>query len=207
MRSNDTALAVAVILCTYERVGNETSAKNGHYGVSNLLKDHIFFSSPDYIELRYVGKSGVNQVKPIHEPSVCELIHKRSKGNKKDRLFNTTPQQVNEYLSEFGITSKDIRTYAANKFIEDATRYVQCKSNADKARLYRNAATTVAGIIGNKPATLKSMYLHDSTKEKILGDKNGQAKGKQKQNDKNWSAEKSANNASHTVKKTIAKRR
>lgn len=169
MKTNDDALVVAVILCTYERVGNEGSAKTGHYGASNLLRKHIYKSSPEYVELRYMAKSGVDQTKPIHEPNLCKILHARSRKGQDDRLFNTTPQRVNDYLSQFGITSKDIRTYAANKFMEDATRGLNPKTEAEKKKSFLLALNSVSSVIGHKPATLRSMYLHDSTKEKILG--------------------------------------
>ena len=45
-----TALAVALINHTYERVGNDESAANGHYGVTGWKKKHLSF----YILLLYV---------------------------------------------------------------------------------------------------------------------------------------------------------
>ncbi len=157
---DDVACVVGIILCTYERVGNDSSARNGHYGACNLEKRHIGLGQDNsHLTLMYVAKSGVKQVKEISEPSLCKEILKRARKIAfTDRIFNCTPAQVNKYLAAFGITSKDIRTFAANKFMVEEMR----KSGS----VFKNSLNTVAKIIGHKPATLKSQYLHDKVKEK-----------------------------------------
>lgn len=162
MGKSDEAAAVALILCTYERVGNEASASDGHYGVSNLLRKHITEVHPREIVLEYVGKSGVSHRKSVKEPLLVKLLSKRTTP-KNQRIFDTTPQKINEYLKNFGITSKDIRTYAANKFMSLAANPRMTKKEINES------LREVAGIIGHKPATLKSMYLHDDVRKRLWG--------------------------------------
>lgn len=162
MKHSDTAAAVALILCTYERVGNDSSALTGHFGVSNLLRSHIKKCSKYEATLEYTGKSGVKQVKIVREPFLVELLYSR-RNPKNNRIFETSPKRINEYLSKFGITSKDIRTYAANKFMKISTNPRMCKKEINE-RL-----KSVAGIIGHKPSTLKNMYLHEDIRRKLWG--------------------------------------
>ena len=154
-RNIDPALVAACILCTFERVGNAASAASGHYGVSNLERRHVI-NCGDHLKLRYIGKSGVNQNKIISEPELVRIIQKRLTRLAPDaRIFNCTPTEVNQYLAKFDITSKDIRTFAANKFMMDELK---------DGLSFTEALEKVAAIIGHKPATLRSMYLHDKTK-------------------------------------------
>ncbi len=46
------------MLSTGERIGNEASSKNGHFGITWFRKKHIKFDGNKII-LKYVGKSGV----------------------------------------------------------------------------------------------------------------------------------------------------
>lgn len=171
-RGIDEALVTGVILCTYERVGNETSADNGHYGASNLERRHIA-DCGNYLTVCYVAKSGVEQFKSITEPSLVKHIKNRiAKLRPRDRIFTCTALQVNGYLDKFGITSKDIRTFAANKFMEEEliiNGINKARTKRERQEIFKKSLEVVARIIGHKPATLKSMYLHDKLKDKYLG--------------------------------------
>ena len=169
---SEPALVVSIILCTYERVGNEASADNGHYGITGLERRHLL-DRGDHIILKYVGKSAVSHNKPIFEPGVVRVLQKKIKSLRpSERVFNCTPLQVNSYLSEFGITSKDIRTFAANKFMRDELKTLSHGQNLDKKSsrhaIFNSALNTVAEMIGHKPTTLRTMYLHDSLKQQFL---------------------------------------
>lgn len=164
---SEVATVVGLILCTYERVGNDSSADNGHFGASNLLKKHVKKTSFG-IEINYIAKSGVEQRKPVYDKEVSTAILRiiRSK-NLNERIFSCTAKQVNDYLSEFGITSKDIRTYAANKFMKQALSGKVPETKTERTKVFNEKLKTVAEIIGHKPATLKSMYLSDKVKNYI----------------------------------------
>lgn len=172
---SDEAIVVGLILCTYERVGNDQSADNGHFGASNLEKRHVEVSH-DKIILRYIGKSAVNQEKVISDPLIVKSISERIKRKKStDRIFDCTAKQVNDYLSQFGITSKDIRTFAANKFMTAALASAgSAETKTARSKIFKENLDIVAGIIGHKPATLKSMYLSDKVKSEYLD--NGKVK-------------------------------
>ena len=61
-----TALIVRIMMNTSERVGNEGSASNGRFGISQLKNTHIFLRNGK-IHLIYVGKSGVSHSKSFSD--------------------------------------------------------------------------------------------------------------------------------------------
>lgn len=167
---SDQALIVGLILCTYERVGNDESASGGHYGASNLEKRHVK-KIDGGILIEYVAKSGVSQSKPVFDKLIASEILSRIKSKSgEDRIFTSTPKQVNDYLNQFGITSKDIRTFAANKFMTDAllSEKTTPSTKNGRSKIFKEKLNSVASIIGHKPSTLKSMYLSDSLKDDYL---------------------------------------
>ncbi len=168
-----TALAVALILETSERVGNANSAHNGHFGITTLQKQHIRITG-DKIALNYIGKSGVVQSKTVLSPILAKfltaLLKRRSPsvtqsvmaGNA--LIFETstgvkiTRHHVNQYLEPFGIVSKDIRTYNANETL---------KAELSKKQTAKEAVEKTAATIGNKPTTLKTHYILPKTVKKL----------------------------------------
>lgn len=180
---SEPAAVVGVMLCTYERVGNEASAAQGHYGASNLEKRHVI-KMPGGLMLDYIAKSGVRQRKPIVDKLICKEIENRIRGKSpNDRIFSCTPKEVNDYLRQFNITSKDIRTFAANKFMADALLEAPIhETKTGRNKTFKAKLKEVAEVIGHKPSTLNTMYLSDSLKKnylesgkvkKLVGRKNG----------------------------------
>lgn len=165
-RGTEEALAIGIMLCTFERIGNDDSASDGHYGITNLEGRH-FTDHKTWIELNYIGKSGVEQHKEIHDPIIVNAIRlKLARTPKNSRLLNCTPVACNEFLRPFSCTSKDIRTFAANRLMaDDLAKSKKIYGNGYKANKIRNqifnrAAKRVAEDIGHKPNTLKGMYLN-----------------------------------------------
>ena len=98
------ALAVALINHTYERVGNDESASNGHYGVTGWKKKHLSFKGGKAI-LKYTGKSGVKHEKEITDKKLVSALKEVSKGLSGDDclLEEISASDVNDYLDQFGI--------------------------------------------------------------------------------------------------------
>jgi len=165
-RGSDEALAIGIVLCTFERIGNDDSSKDGHYGVTNLEGRH-FTDHKTWIEINYIGKSGVEQHKEICDDIIVNAIRIRlAKTPANARLLSCTPAACNDFLRPFSCTTKDIRTYAANKLMSDElANSKKIYGNGYKATRIRNnifnkAAKRVAEYIGHKPSTLKGMYLN-----------------------------------------------
>jgi len=159
-----TALIIRIMFNTSERVGNEYSASNGRFGISQLRNSHIFLRNGK-IHLIYLGKSGVSHSKSFSD-ATCFSILKTLKKRNKNFLFVTSddfrikPDRVNRYLSNFGAKSKDIRGFNANHLmICELKKFGNVKEIKERTKLFNLSLKKVALKIGHSPATLKKHYL------------------------------------------------
>jgi DNA topoisomerase IB len=181
-----TALAVALIDHTFERVGNEGSAKDGHYGVTGWKKKHITFTSKG-ATIRYVGKAGVKHEKKVTDGALKQALREAYEACDGDNkcLFSgewgsVTAEKVNEYLEPFDITAKDIRGFHANR--EMQTRLKAIRSKGDKLpsdkkakeKLLKSeflkALDETAEAVGHEASTLRSQYLIPGLEEQYCKD-------------------------------------
>lgn len=182
-----TALAVALIDHTYERVGNEDSADDGHYGVTGWKKKHISFGRGT-ATIRYTGKAGVKQEKKVTDLSLKQALREAYEACDKDSacLFSgdwgsVTADKVNEYLEPFDITAKDIRGFHANREMQTRLKAMRAdgdelpKDKKDKAKVLKaeflKALDDTAEAVGHEASTLRSQYLIPGLEEQYL--KNG----------------------------------
>ena len=161
-----TALAVALMDKTASRVGNDGSAKDGHYGVTGWKNSHVSISG-NTVTIKYVGKSGVDQEKTVTDKTIAKML-KDCKGScKGDTPLLTTSDgisiksaQVNRYLKEYDITAKDIRGYAANTLLVNALKNSEKPSDEkERQKKFREVIKSVAEKVGHQQATLKQHYL------------------------------------------------
>ncbi len=181
-----TALVVALIDDTYERVGNEESAKDGHFGVTGWRKKHVSFGSGG-ATIKYVGKSGVKHEKTVSDPAIKKALKSAHDDAKKDSdgLFSwdggkVTATAVNEYLESFDITAKDLRGFHANREMQEALRAARSKGKKlpedkkEREKLLKKeflkALDNVAETVGHEPSTLRSQYLVPSLEESYMKD-------------------------------------
>ena len=187
MKSDDektrlTALAIALMDKTAERVGNEASAKEGHVGVTGFKSGQVTVSG-DTVTIKYVGKSGVKQEKQVTDSLIAKLL-KECQGNCKGKDspilttsdgFKIKADKVNRYLREFGVTAKDIRGYAANTLVYDMLKRSKTPSDPEeRKRQFREVLKAVAEKVGHQQATLKQHYLLPGIEEAYV--KNGTVK-------------------------------
>lgn len=166
-RNIDEALAVGIMLCTYERIGNDDSAQSGHFGVTNLEARH-FTDNKSHIEIDYVGKSGVVQHKEIYDPVITSAIRQKLKRcQPRARIILCTPQACNEWLRPFNCTSKDVRTFAANRLMAHQLKEADKVSGNNgwarkrRAKIFYDAVGVVSKDLGHRPKTLIDMYLNN----------------------------------------------
>ena len=159
-----TALIVRIMMNTSERVGNEGSASNGRFGISQLKNTHIFLRNGK-IHLIYVGKSGVSHSKSFSDATAFTILKTLKKRNN-NFLFITSdgfrikPDRVNRYLSNFGAKSKDIRGFNANHLmICELKKYGNIKEEKERTKIFNLSLKKVASKIGHSPATLRKQYL------------------------------------------------
>lgn len=180
-----TALVVGLINDTYERVGNDESAKDGHVGVTGWTPEHLKFSG-GRATFTYVGKSGVKQHKETRDADLIRVLKEAVKDKKKgDTLFTydegrVDATTVNEYLKPFDITAKDIRGLHANREMQERLKSIRAKGGKlpeDKKERekklkdeFKQALEGTAEAVGHEPSTLKSQYLVPGLEDEYLKD-------------------------------------
>lgn len=159
------ALAVAIMDKTGERVGNNDSADKGHYGVTGFLKKHISVKG-SRVTINYVGKSGVKHSKMFVDGNIAKALKRAISKSPSRHLFTTskkqkiTANQINNYLSKFEITAKDIRGYSANKWVIDKLKNLKPEeTNKKRKKQFNEVLKQVASYIGHGASTLKKHYL------------------------------------------------
>lgn len=160
-----TALIIAIMLKTGERVGNEDSCTKGHYGTTYFKKSHVTVIG-NKIHLDYVGKSGTHHEKSFSDELIAKALKKSIKQSPGKYVFETSggqkiiPERVNRYLDEYGITSKDIRGHFANYNIINRLEKREIASEENPRQKEFNSAARCAAIkVGHGYATLKSHYM------------------------------------------------
>ena len=179
-----TALAVALMDHTYERVGNPQSAKEGHFGVTGWQKKHVSFGSGG-AKIKYVGKSGVEHEKIVTDAAIKKVLKDSysSLGKDSDCILSwdggcVTAEDVNAYLKPFGATAKDIRGYHANDEMRSRLKKVRSgKLPEDKKERektlkdeFKKALEETAQAVGHEASTLKSQYLIPGLEDAYLKD-------------------------------------
>lgn len=167
-----TALVIAVMDKTAERVGNDDSADNGHFGVTGFRKNHISVVGST-VHLDYVGKSGTKHEKSFTDERIAKALKRAIKNSPSKFIFETSDgfriksDKVNRYLDEFGITAKDIRGYMANRWIIEklkrqnskVTSEQPDKAKKERKKIFNQALKETAAEVGHGRGTLKKHYM------------------------------------------------
>ena len=180
-----TALAVALMDETCERIGNDESASEGHFGVTGWKVKHVTFPKGKAV-IKYVGKSGVKHEKTVDTGAVVKLLKEYTEGKKpNDKVlqvedFDLTAEHVNSYLKPFDITAKDIRGFHANDTMRQKLGEARKNGKAlptdpkERKKLLKDeflkALEETAEVVGHEPATLRSQYLVPGMEDTYLKD-------------------------------------
>jgi len=171
-------------LCNF-RGGNKIYEKKyGSYGLTTLHKKHIKIKK-DSIKINFIGKKGVNNSCVIMNKNVQNIIknvYKLSSNDdpyifsiyNKEQKINISINDLNKYLEEFDITTKDLRTWNANIiFLKnlknefkklDPTYY---EENKIKKKIIKEALKKTALSLHHTPAICKSSYIYKDILNKI----------------------------------------
>ena len=177
-KTNAVALAVALMDHTFERVGNEGSAKEGHFGVTTWNVSHVKFSGGK-ATIKYVGKSGVDQKKTVTDAALVKALKASCKDKSKNAcVVDASASDVNSYLKPFDISAKDIRGFHANtemkaqlKKVRSGTIPSDKKEKAAKLKEeFKKALEATAKAVGHEPSTLKSQYLVPGLEDDYMKD-------------------------------------
>jgi DNA topoisomerase-1 len=167
-----TAVVIRIMMATSERIGNEESAKNGHFGITQFKKKHISVDG-NKIELDYIGKSGVEHEKCFSDASTAHILKGLLK-QKNEFVFTTSdgfrirPDKVNRYLKRFNAKSKDIRGYNANRMmVSELHKYGYVKEEKDRKKIFNESLRKIALKIGHGAPTLRKQYLLPEIEEQF----------------------------------------
>jgi len=184
LQVRNTALAVAIIDEIHERVGNKA---NVNTGVTSLKKKHVSVRG-NKVKFNYVGKSGMTQSKELTSPQIASTLKVVLKDKKPSayvfdfdsdgQSMSISPKEVNVFLSDFNITAKDMRGYAANRLIYEELKKVRKgrlpKDVDDKSKQLKEelaaAIDIVAERVGHTSSTCKNQYIMPEIIESFLID-------------------------------------
>jgi DNA topoisomerase IB len=172
-----TALVIAILLNTSERIGNEDSADKGRYGVTGFKKKHIKIDG-NKISLNYVGKSSVEHEKSFSNELIAKALKKAIKNSPSNYIFCTSDgfrikaDRVNRFLEDYNISAKSIRGYNANNLISKKLEKIEIPDTEKKRRtVFNKVAKQVAQKIGHGTATLKKHYMMPELSDNYIFDK------------------------------------
>jgi len=172
------ALAIALMDHTFERVGNDGSAEEGHFGVTTWQPKHVTFQKGK-ATIKYVGKSGVDQNKTVDDAALVKALKDACDGKKDTAcIVEASASDVNEYLEPFGISAKDIRGFHANTEMKtQLKKFRKGKLPSDKKERetklkeeFKKALEATAEAVGHEPTTLKGQYLVPGLEDQFLKD-------------------------------------
>jgi DNA topoisomerase-1 len=169
-----TALVVSIMDKTGERVGNDESASNGHFGITGLKKRHVKIIG-NTVSLDYVGKSGVKHEKTFTDEKIARNLKRAIQNTPTDSVFMTSDgfkisnDRINRYLLEYDITAKDIRGYSANKWLISGLKNKDIpKDEKERKKLFSKTLKSVAEKIGHGKATLSNHYIIPQLESKYV---------------------------------------
>lgn len=168
-RRDDTAAALQLIRRMGLRPGStqNTRAAKQAYGATTLQARHVTVRRDGTTVFRFTGKDGVAIHLESTDPEVAKVIRSYKRGKHgEDRLFDTNPGKVNDYLHEVtGVAfhAKDLRTVRANAV---AYREVRLMPNPTDQRSYdrqrMDVARAVSAELGNTPKIALDSYINPS---------------------------------------------
>ena len=174
-----TALVVGLMDETYERVGNDDSAGEGHFGVTGWKKNHVSFSGGK-ASISYTGKSGVKQKKTVSTKGLVSALKRAYDDCKEGGCItgDVGADAVNAYLKSFSISAKDIRGYHANDFMKGQLKAKRSGALPEdkkerEAQLkdeFTAALEATAEAVGHEASTLKSQYLVPGLEDSYMKD-------------------------------------
>lgn len=163
-----TALVIAIMDKTGERVGNDASAGNGHFGVTGFTKKHVNVIGSKVI-LDYKGKSGVDHEKDFSDEKIASSLKKAIKRSPSKLIFTTSDNfhikgdRINRYLESFGISSKNLRGYFANqniiKLLKREDKKEQPENEKQRKKIFNRVLKQTAQLVGHGSPTLRKHYL------------------------------------------------
>jgi len=167
------ATAVRLLDLGYFRIGSDTYADGGSFGLTTLERRHVSRTG-NLLVFDFVGKSGIEHRIEIDDRlavAAVETMRRRRGGSERllaykqqRRWADLDATQVNDYLRRStgeDITAKDLRTWHATVLAAAALAASDepGDTKASRARAVRAAMVEVSEYLGNSPAIARSSYV------------------------------------------------
>ncbi len=187
-RERVTALVVGLIDKGCFRIGHDVSIDDGVFGISTLQRQHIRVSGSK-IHFNFTGKKGVPQSHVVQDKLLAEAMQDvlnvkekpKKPGGKRDSdevfcYYNTKGQLrtvsnyvINNYLSRWGITAKDFRTYHASRLtFEGLNKRPRPRDLGKRKEVLEAVIKETAKKLGHEPRTAKRSYIDPQIMELYL---------------------------------------
>lgn len=170
------AILVGVMADTLVRIGNRAYERgNKSYGLTTLRNRHVSFLRGGRAQLKFRGKSGVEQEVVLDDKRLSKLL-RHCQQLPGQQLFQYLDEDdvvqpvdsgmINDYLreamgSEF--TAKDFRTWggtlAATRLLADIPWDEDGASQRVMASMRKSVEVEVAHLLGNTPAVCRKSYI------------------------------------------------
>ncbi len=177
-------------LCNF-RGGNKIYEKKyGSYGLTTLHKKHLSITNKE-LKIDFIGKKGVQNNCIIQNKNIQNIVKKVYNLSNKDDPYifsitykneniKITMNDLNNYLKQFHVTCKDLRTWNANiLFLKNFKKIINNNINesyyqlSDDKRLKlrkkfcRDAIKETSLSLHHTPTICKSSYIFKNILEKI----------------------------------------
>ena len=169
-----TALIIAIMMETAERIGNTQSSLNGHVGITGLRKKNAKVKN-NTVFLSYTGKSGVAHEKSFSDALIAKELKRAIKNSPTDEIFTMKDglklkeAQPNKFLNAYNLTAKDIRGFSANNYVLERLKKEEPTEDEKKRKTQFNAAAKYAAKkVGHGQSTLKKHYLLPELMEEFV---------------------------------------
>lgn len=152
------------------RVGNEAyTRENQTFGATTLRSRHVEVGD-DEVCISFFGKHHIEREVRLSDPILAGVLEELSASPRR-RLFcyrdtfgwhDISSAQVNEYLAAItpAATAKTFRTWHASELMTDILRRRALAAEKPRKRDVSEGIRTVAGRLGNRPATCRKFYVH-----------------------------------------------
>ncbi len=167
------ATVVRLLETTYIRIGNTEYAKqNKSFGLTTLRDRHVKVEDGT-VRFRFRGKSSQDHDIAVHDKRLARIVRECQDlpGYELFQYVDANGDQhtidsndVNAYLREISgadFTAKDFRTWSGT--VQAALELAEIGPAENETQLKHNVASaikTVAGRLGNRPATCRKYYVH-----------------------------------------------
>ena len=156
-----------LIMSTGIRPGSEedTGAEKKAYGATTLEGRHVVVSGGGKVNLKFVGKKGVDLDIPVADERVAQMLIKRKEASgDSGKLFDCSETELLDHVHSFdggGFKTKDFRTLVGTRtaMLEVSRRKKPPADEKEYKKAVHEVAVAVSKKLGNTPIIALNSYI------------------------------------------------